>query len=443
MNPAETQPPGGVDALPKARLRRLMTEARERTLAIVAPVAENDLNRVHDPLMSPLVWDLGHIAAFEDLWGAQRAGGLELLRPDLAEIYDAGETPRLERGEASYLHFAEAREYMAAVRARTLAVLDRSDVSGSADPLHREGFVWELLVRHEQQHNETMLQTLALARPGVYRPTPRELAPVEAAGTPPDVTRVEAGPFPMGAGPQGFAYDNERPQHEVDLRAFEIDTAPVTNGDYREFVEAGGYSHREWWSEAGWAWRRETDAERPLYWTEDGCERSFESVEPLREELPVMHVSWYEAEAFARSRGMRLPTEAEWEKAASWDADACAKRRYPWGDDPPSDDRTGVDQLGFGPAPAAAPEAGASPWGVVGMIGDAWEWTASEFRPYPGFTAFPYREYSEVFFGPEHRVLRGGSWATWPRAASNTVRNWDLPQRRQIYAGFRCARDAE
>ncbi|MGI8584820.1 MAG: ergothioneine biosynthesis protein EgtB [Thermoleophilaceae bacterium] len=443
MSPAEveTLPPGGADALRRERCRGLLAEARERTLRIVAPVHEADMNRVHDPLMSPLVWDLGHIAAYEELWACQRVGGLEPLHPELSEVYDAAETPRTARGETPYLRLDEALEYMDVVRERTLAALAASDLSGGSHRLSREGFVWEMLIQHEHQHNETMLQTLRLAEPGVYRPRSRPMpAPSDASG--PEMVLVEAGPFPLGGGMERFAYDNELPQHEVSLPAFELDRTAVTNGAFREFVESGGYRRRECWSEPGWDWRCEAGVERPLYWTDDGRERIFHRVEQLADELPVMHVSWYEADAYARWRGKRLPSEAEWEKAASWEPEAGGKRRFPWGDDPPSRVRANVDQTGFRPAPVDAHSDGASAYGALGLMGDAWEWTASDFGPYPGFEAFPYREYSEVFFGSGHKVLRGGSWATRAHTIRNTLRNWDLPGRRQIHTGFRCAADA-
>ena len=256
------------------------------------------------------------------------------------------------------------------------------------------------------------------------------------------MVRVPAGPFPMGAPGAGFAYDNERPRHDVHVAAFEIDITPVTNGDYLDFVDDGGYGRRDLWSDAGWAWRREARAERPLYWGADRRERRFDRSDPIDPLLPVMHVSWFEADAFARWAGKRLPTEAEWEKAAAWGPGAVAPRRFPWGDEPPTEEHANLDQLAFGPVAAGALPAGASAYGVLGLIGDAWEWTASDFSPYPGFRAHPYREYSEVFFGGGSKVLRGGSWATRPSVARNTFRNWDLPQRRQIFCGFRCARDA-
>jgi iron(II)-dependent oxidoreductase len=384
----QTPPLGGAEAL---------AEARRRTLDLVEPVSDADLNRQHSPLMSPLVWDLGHIAAFEDLWMSQ-AAGLDLLRPELAEVYDATETPRPRRGDLPYLRRDEAVEFMEAVRERTVSVLDR------VDP-----FIVEMLVQHEHQHNETMLQTLQLAEPGVYAPRRRAHAGRAAQG----VVTVEAGACSIGAAGDGFAYDNERPRHEVELGGYRIDRAPVTNAQYREFVEDGGYDRRELWSDAGWAVREREGWERPLYWTADGRERRFDATEPLAPELPVMHVSAFEADAYARWRGARLPTEAEWEQAAV--------EFEP--------ERGELDQLGFGPGPAGP------------FVGDCWEWTASEFGGYPGFKAYPYEEYSAIFFGEGYRVLRGASWATRPSVARPTFRNWDHPERRQIFAGFRCAED--
>ena len=286
------QPLGGVEAL--------LEEARERTLLLVDGVSGPDLDRVHDPLMSPLAWDLGHIAAFEDLW-VSREAGTDLLREDLAGVYDAFETPRAGRGELRYLRHDEVVAYMEAVRERTRGVLER------VSP-----FIAEMLPQHEHQHNETMLQTLQLAEPGVYSPARRPAAGAAATG----LLLVEAGSFELGDAGAGFAYDNERPRHAVDLAAFRIDRGPVTNGAYSEFVANGGYARAELWSDEGWALRLREGWERPLYWTEDGALRRFDQTVELEPELPVMHVSWFEAEAFARWRGARLPSEAEWERAA-------------------------------------------------------------------------------------------------------------------------------
>jgi gamma-glutamyl hercynylcysteine S-oxide synthase len=364
-----------------------LQQARERTLALVAGIDDADLERVHSPIMSPLVWDLGHIAAYEDLWLGRRHAGLELLRPDLAELYDAFETPRAMRGEIEALGPAAARDYLAAVRARTAAALAHDGLG--------DGTICEMVLRHELQHAETMRQTMAIA--GLL-PTGDEARLNEPLPHLPDGIgewiELPAGPFAMGAGDEGFAYDNERPRHTVELPAFQIARRPVSNASWMHFSEGGGYERREWWSDEGWAWKLEYDiVQHPQIAARVG---EFPAA-------PVCHVSWFEADAFARAHDARLPTEAEWERAA-----------------------TSELQM---QTPAA--------------IGRVWEWTSSTFHGYPGFRAHPYREYSEVFFGEDYRVLRGGSWATHPRVASSTFRNWDLPIRRQIFAGVRLARDLE
>ncbi|MGH7719069.1 MAG: SUMF1/EgtB/PvdO family nonheme iron enzyme, partial [Gemmatimonadaceae bacterium] len=245
---------------------------------------------------------------------------------------------------------------------------------------------------------------------------------------------------------RGVSYDNERPVHLVALRPFWIDRTAVTEGEYLAFVEQGGYSRRELWSEEGWQWLRQTQVEAPKYWAHQGGEwttRVMDRTRPLDPLRPVCHVCYHEALAFATFAGKRLPTESEWEAAASWDPETGAKRLYPWGDDAPRHDDANLDQLAFDTAPAGAYLRNVSPIGCYGMIGDVWEWTSSDFGGYPGYASFPYREYSEVFFGTEYKVLRGGSWATRPGAVRNTFRNWDYPIRRQIFSGFRCARDDE
>jgi iron(II)-dependent oxidoreductase len=349
---------------------------RERTLALVAHLAPAELERQVDPIMSPLVWDLAHIAAYEDLWVCHRAAGEPLLRPDLAERYDAFETPRAVRGEIDLLDTAGSLAYLRAVRRRTLVAVD-----AGADPL-----IVEMVLRHELQHTETMRQAMALG--GLLAPGEPPLARVTPGGDE-DYLDVPAATFAMGAPDGGFAYDNERPRHDVGLGAFRIARAPVTNATWLGFAEGGGYERREWWSDEGWAWKEDYDITH--------CA----GVADGPPDAPVCHVSWFEAGAFARSRDARLPTEAEWERAATWDQ--------------------GTHLEG---------------------IGHVWEWTSSPFVGYPGFVAHPYREYSEVFFGDAHRVLRGGSWATAARVATPTFRNWDLPRRRQLFAGVRLARDS-
>jgi len=352
-----------------------LERARSLTLGLVAHLDDEQLERVHSPIMSPLAWDLGHIAAYEDLWIAHRLGGLELLRDDLASVYDAFETPRAIRGDIEVLGARAAREYMGAVRARSIEVLCSDGVG--------DGMLAEMVVRHELQHRETMRQTLAIA--GLLAPGEGVLAPLAGEQ---DWIDVPAGHFAMGSPEEGFAYDNERPRHERETKAYRIARLPVSNEEWLQFSADHGYARREWWSEEGWSWRQEHEV---------GPHGAIEEAHPR---APVCHVSWYEADAFARSREARLPSEAEWERAAT-----------------------------------LAPEG----TGVLAATGAVWEWTRSAFEGYRGFVPYPYREYSEVFFGDRYRVLRGGSWATDARVASPRFRNWDLPQRRQIFSGVRLA----
>ena len=427
----------------KASLRERLEEARARTFQLLEPVADSDLMTQHSPLMSPLVWDLGHIGNFEELWLVQRLSGARPVNPRYDDMYDAFEHPRRTRARLPLLDRRQCVEYLAAVRASALESLDRADLE-VGEQLVRAGFVFNMVIQHEHQHNETMLATLQLMGAPGYRPD----IPPRGVSTPPaqDMVFVESGTFIMGTDDRTAAYDNERSAHEVFLPGFWIDTAPVSNGEYAEFIDDGGYHRPELYSEAGREWLASAAVEAPQFWERDSDRwyvNRFGHLLPLNSREPVQHVCYYEAEAFAHWRGKRLPTEAEWEKAASWDRDRGAKRPYPWGEEAPTPERANLDQLSFGPMETGAYPAGSSPYGCQQMIGDVWEWVASDFRRYPGFQAYPYREYSEVFFGNEYRVLRGGSWATRPAAIRNTFRNWDYPIRRQIFAGFRCARDAE
>ncbi|MCX9190772.1 ergothioneine biosynthesis protein EgtB [Carbonactinospora thermoautotrophica] len=432
--------------LPEERLREhiaaALQAARDRSLALTDCVDDHDLVAQHSRLMSPLVWDLAHVGNQEEFWLLRAVGGQEPMRPELDELYDAFQHPRAERPRLPLLGPAEARRYIAAVRGRVWDLLERVPLRGRR--LLEAGFAFGMIAQHEQQHDETMLATHQLRRgaPVLDAPAPPP-APPDAARLPAEVL-IPAGSFTMGTSVEPWALDNERPAHQVHVPAFWIDTTPVTNAAYQAFIEAGGYRDERWWSPEGWAYRCAARLSAPLFWFREGGQwlrRRFGRVEPVPPEEPVQHVCWYEADAYARWAGRRLPTEAEWEKACRHDPATGRSRRFPWGDDGPGPRHANLGQRHLQPAPAGSYPDGASPYGVRQLIGDVWEWTASDFTGYPGFHAWPYREYSEVFFGPAYKVLRGGSWAVHPVACRGTFRNWDYPIRRQIFAGFRTARD--
>lgn len=392
-------------APPKDAIAERLGEARERTLLLVEQLTEEQLNTAYSPILSPLAWDLGHIANFEELWLVQTAGGREPLDGSLGAFYDAIENPRASRNELPILRGPQLRAYMDEVRERALDVLDSVDLEDPGDPRLRDGFVYEMLIAHEHQHNETMLQLLQMI--DGYEPPDLGAESVIVTAREPSMVEVPAGTYEIGAPEHGFAYDNERPRHEVTLNDFLIDQSPVTNGEFAAFVA-------------------ETGAEPPMYWDRDGdgwVTTIFGRRTPLVFELPVIHVDHAQASAFAAHAGKRLPTELEWEAAAAGASAAEAN----------------LDHASFGTRPPLA--ATMSNLLVLGMLGDVWEWTSSELTGYPGFEPFPYPEYSEAFFGRGYPVLRGGSWATRRNVVRRSFRNWDLPERRQIFSGFRCAGD--
>ena len=452
-------------------LRSGLEETRSRTLQLVAPLSDALLERQHSSLMSPISWDLGHIAAFEELWLVTRLGEVS-SENEIERAFDAFRTPRARRGDLAIPGVDILERRLAETRTKAIEGLESVDLA-STNPLLRQGYVYEMVRDHEAQHQETILQAILLIPDAAYHPVIRKSVPPASAGAPlPGFIPVPAGPFRMGDGSGRFSYDNERPVWQASTGAYEIGRYPVTNTEYNEFIAAGGYADRKLWSPEGWHWRDESGLVAPGGWypvgtsvadrmkrrpvvpaaeeaqelARSGGIASWKRItalgdEPIRPDAPVAHVCYWEAEAYARFAGARLPNEREWEKAAAWDPETGGSSRYPWGEEPDETDRANLDQLRFGVSPVGAFPAGRSALGCWDMLGNLWEWTSSEFRGYPGFVSFPYDEYSAVFFGTEYRVLRGGSWATRPSIARNTFRNWDYPIRRQIFAGFRLARD--
>ncbi len=416
-----------------------LTRARDRTLGLVE-FDDDELHRQYHPLMSPLVWDLAHIGQQEELWllrgGNPDAPGL--LAPNVEGLYDAFVHPRASRVDLPLMTPKQAHVYLKTVRDKAFDALDR---------LHDEdpGFAFGLVVSHENQHDETMLQALNL----------RTGAPILDAGVPLPAGRpgvagtsvlVAGGPFVLGVDPlaEPYSLDNERPAHVVDIPAFRIGRVPVTNGEWQQFVDDGGYRERRWWSARGWAHSREVGLTAPQFWNSDelrGTRTRFGHVEPIPADEPVQHVTYFEAQAYAAWAGARLPTEVEWEKACAWDPCTESRRRFPWGGAPPDATRANLGGRARRPAPVGAYPDGASAYGVEQLLGDVWEWTSSPIEPWPGFTPMIYERYSQPFFGGDYRVLRGGSWAVGPDILRPSFRNWDLPIRRQIFSGVRLAWD--
>ena len=423
------------------RLAAELERSRARSAALTDAVDDGELIRQHSPIMSPLVWDLAHIGNQEELWLVRDVGGHDPVRADIDHLYDAFKHPRSDRPALPLLDPTESRQYLGQVRRKVLDILEHTPLEGRR--LVEQGFAFGMIVQHEQQHDETMLAThqLRTVATALHAPAPR---PGRVTGLPAEVL-IPVGEFTMGTCTEPWALDNERPAHQARTGTFWLDTTPVTNGDYLQFITDGGYQDPQWWSERGWAHRCAEGLVAPQFWQHDGdswWRTRFGVTEPVPPEEPVVHVCFFEAQAYAAWAGKRLPTETEWEKAARFDPGTGRSRRYPWGDEDPTAVHANLGQRHLQPAPAGSYPAGASALGVHQLIGDVWEWTSSGFTGYPGFAPFPYREYSEVFLGGDYRMLRGGSFGTDPAACRGTFRNWDHPIRRQIFAGFRCARDA-
>jgi iron(II)-dependent oxidoreductase len=472
------------DALAQTRevnattLAAQFAEARDATLRLFDLVArESDLHESPGFGFRPIIWHLAHIGVFEAYWLLQKLKGQPALDERYERIFDPIQTPREQSKELPTRR--EMETYLSLVRSRVFDVLESARFD-TDDALLRDGYVFRLVLEHERQHQETLAYLLQMLDPAKKRrPSDANLDGETArlsltsgaardefarvAQSSREMIEVPACEFEMGAiWEDRFAYDNELPAHTVFVPAFKIDRAPVTNEEFARFVAEGGYTRREFWTEEGWSWREKEDWQHPLYWSRDSASSTSSSTsttstssassswrvramfgeESLPPGHPVSGISWYEAQAFARFAGKRLPTEAEWERAASWDADHKQKRLYAWGDDDPSDARCNFDLNFWGTTPVGAFADGASAVGCLDMTGNIWEWTSSKFAGYPNFRAFPYPEYSEVWFDEDHRILRGGSWATHSSVLRTSFRNFFRRHFRIAFAGLRLASDA-
>ena len=421
-----------ISKLRKSNLQQAISlafyQCRRNTLALFADMDEATFRHQVHPDFSPVGWHLGHIAYTESLWLLERSVGNACLFPQYRKFFAADGLPKSQRVQLPNLE--EIYYYLDTVRKKVLDYLEVAD-------LHQQERLWRFLLQHESQHCETIAFLLELAKRN-ERQGDKEtiLSPhLPLPSSPPPAIEIPAGEFEMGSNAID-ALDNERPAHKVYLDTYYIDRYPVTCGQYQAFMEAGGYENPVFWSKAGWEWLQIEQVREPLYW------HNVLSAD----NHPVCGVSWYEAEAYCRFVGKRLPTEAEWEKAVSWDADMNRHRIYPWGDEEPTPQHCNCvdvaspqkNRLTINTTPVDAYPQGQSAYGLYDTLGNVWEWTASWFDGYDGFEMYPYVGYSQVYFDQEHRILKGGSFATNPFALRSSFRNWYHPGVRQIFAGFRC-----
>ncbi len=413
---------------------------------MVADLTDAQLLAEPMAIVNPLLWEIGHVAWFQEKWVLRHCWGMPPIRPEVDELYDSAAIAHDTRWDLPLYKRSDTIEYMAQVRDRIVERLSERDASAE------EAYFVLLSVFHEDMHDEAFTytrQTYGWPAPRFAAQPAGQTAFAAKASEPDDSFAIGAdaeipgGRFLLGASDdEPFVFDNEKWAHPVEVAPFRISKTALTQGEYRRFVEDGGYLQRACWSDEGWEWREGAEAEHPVHWQmgASGWERrKFDRWVTLEPAKPVVHVNCHEAEAYCRWAGRRLPTEAEWEMAASFDIESGRKRRYPWGDDPPPSTKANLDWGAMDTADVRAFPEGDSPCGCRQMIGNVWEWTATSFGPYPGFVADPYKEYSEPWFG-DHRLLRGGAWTTRSRLIRNTWRNFYKPDRRDVWCGFRtCA----
>ena len=438
-------PPRTADALAD-----MLIDARARSLALMRDTLEIRELGPRLSIVNPPLWELGHLGFFHDHFALRGLYGLPDYRlPGAERLFDSGSIAHDERWALPLPSRDETLDYLARVQEAMLARLPEGKASAA------QSYVYQLTTLHEDMHGEAFLytrQTLGDPAPALGTP-PQSQAPVEAASVPlPGDVAIPGGRHRLGGeATLPFRFDNEKPPMEVEVAPFSIARAPVTNAEFAAFVDDGGYERRELWSEAGWRWRESQALEAPTYWRRGADnrweQRRFDRWRPLAAHQPMVHVSWYEAEAWCRWAGRRLPSEAEWEVAASRapTADGASlapgKRRFPWGDTPPDAERANLDGWRLAPVDVGALPAGDSAFGCRQMLGNVWEWTASPFAPFPGFAPELYRDYSAPWFQEGRYVLRGGAWATRSRLIHNAYRNFFTPDRHDVLAGFRtCAR---
>lgn len=417
-----------------------ISDSAQRALDLVADLSDEELLGPRLPIVNPLHWEIGHLAWFQEKWILRHVLGRAPIRADGDSLYDSSAVAHDLRWDLPLPPRRETVAFLETVRDRVLDCLRSEKLSADLQYFNL------LSIFHADMHNEAFTYT----RQTLGYPCPRlgnvkDGRPSSKGGPLPGDAEIPGGTFLLGATrEEPFVFDNEKWVHPIEVRGFLMARAATTQAEFAAFVEDGGYRRRELWCQEGWHWRGSVGAEHPLYWQRSASgwlRRDFDAWVPLEPHRPVLHVNWYEADAYCRWAGRRLPTEVEWEVAASCEPRpdgglSGRKRRFPWGDDPPTPDRANLDWRAMGCVDVGALPAGDSGFGCRQMLGNVWEWTSSDFLPYPGFTADPYKEYSEPWFGT-HKVLRGGCWTTRSRLLRNTWRNFYKPDRRDVWAGFR------
>jgi iron(II)-dependent oxidoreductase len=419
-----------------------LRDTRARTRRLTEDLSADQLMGPMLPIVNPVLWEIGHVGWFHEYWTLRQVHGERPLLDRADLLWNSSTVPHATRWDLDLPGRNGVFGYLADVLARQLDRLGGGvvDLPGC--------YFYELSIRHEDMHVEALTYTRQTL--GYSQAEGLGARASQRAGAWPGDVDVPGGRWGLGSGfSDGFIFDNEKWAHEVSLAPFRIAKAPVTNAEFAAFVEAGGYRNREFWCAAGWEWRERAGADRPVYWREQDSGswtwRRYRDVEPLPPHAPVTFVNWYEAQAWCRWAKRRLPTEAEWEAAALGEplpdcsGLADGKRRWPWGKASPSPEHANLEFAFDGPLDVAECSAGDSAFGCRQMIGNVWEWTASDFVPFAGFAADPYEDYSQPWFNTR-KVLRGGSWAASARIARPGYRNFFTPERNDVIAGFRtCA----
>ena len=447
-----------------AELIEALHETRARTLDLVGDLTDDQLLGPRLSIVNPLRWEIGHLAWFQEFWMLRHLGGQPPILAHGDSLYDSARVDHDTRWDLPLLTREETLGYMRRVLDRVIEQTERSGGRLRAADGYDESYFLQLVLLHEQMHDEAITytrQTLAYPPPRFTVSAIPSKAVAEAncllqadgSGDAEGDAEIPGGRFMLGSGSgEDFVFDNEQWAHEIEVAPFAISKTAVKNEEFLSFVEDGGYRKRSLWTDEGWQWRESASAEHPVYWKREASggwlRRNFDQWVLLEDRLPVIHVNWHEAQAYCRWAKRRLPTEAEWELAASAEPAVDGqgitthKRRYPWGDNPPTRERANLAWRALeegGCTRVDALSAGDSAFGCRQMIGNVWEWTSTTFGPYPGFAAGPYKEYSQPWFG-DHKVLRGGCWVTRSRLIHNNYRNFYTPGRRDVWAGFRtCA----